>query len=214
MQKPAKFVFNNSFVQFLNRNRERIVLVGIGLVFLIFIGGGLYIQKHKNKLDPEPAAKVVVKSVPLNVQSQGTADKQGGKSTQQSEAFFLRPSPEELLQQLASMENLNETVADAKITGLRVLWPVYYFSHQDAGAGKVTLLLDVSEDGFGVLIQSEVELSAYPALASLQAGQKVWAGGEILAVDPSGTGTIHLKIEHLGTDEEPSLPAGDKPTEQ
>jgi hypothetical protein len=214
MKKMAKNFSNNTFIQFVNRNRERMALAGVGFVFLLFVGGGLYIQKHKNKLDTVPPDKAAMKSVSLNVRPQGAAKQQESGSAQQSESFFLRPSPDELLQQLASMENLNETVADAKITGLRVLWPVYYFSHQDEGAGKATLLLDVSEDGFGVLIQSEVELSAHPSLANLQAGQKVWIGGEILAVDPAGTGTIYLRTEHLGTSEEQSLPAGVQPSEQ
>lgn len=214
MKKLATNISSNTFVQFLNRNKERMALVGVGFVFLLFVGGGLYIQKHKNRQDSEPPDKAAVKTVALNVRPQGASEKQEGESTQQSASFFLRPSPDELLQQLASMENLNETVADAKITGLRVLWPVYYFSHQDEGAGKATLLLDVSEDGFGVLIQSEVELSAYPSLANLQAGQKIWIGGEILAVDPAGTGTIYLRTEHLGTSEEQSLPAGVQTAEQ
>ena len=201
----AKNIFNNTVVQFLKRNRERVALLGVGLVFLMFVGGGLYLQK-KHRIEKQPV-ETVPKSVELKVR-QEEADKQAGEPTQQSAPFYLRPSPDELLQQLASMENLNENVAVAKFTGLKVLWPVYYFSYQDAGGGKATLLLDVSEDGFGVLIESEVELSAYPTLNTLQAGQKIWIGGEILAVDPAGTGTIYLKVEHLGFNEEQPLPAG------
>lgn len=208
----AKIVFNNTFVQFLNRNRERVALLGVGLVFLLFVGGGLYLQK-KNKIEKEPI-ETVPKTVELTVRQKEEANKQAGEPSQQSAPFYLRPSPDELLQQLASMENLNENVADAKFTGLKVLWPVYFFSYQDAGDGKATLLLDVSEDGFGVLIESEVELSAYPSLNTLQAGQKIWIGGEILAVDPAGTGTISLKAEHLGFNEEQPIPAGIVPTKK
>lgn len=210
-KKMAKNIFNNTIVQFpivqfLKRNRERVALLGVGLVFLLFVGGGLYLHK-KHKVEKEPV-ETVPKTVELNVRQKEEADKQAGEPTRQSAAFHLRPSPDELLQQLASMENLNENVAVAKFTGLKVLWPVYFFSYQDAGSGKATLLLDVSEDGFGVLIESEVELSAYPALNTLAAGKKIWIGGEILAVDPAGTGTIYLKVEHLGFNEEQPLPAG------
>ncbi|EKD37546.1 MAG: hypothetical protein ACD_75C01094G0010 [uncultured bacterium] len=203
----AKNIFNNTFGQFLKRNRARVALLGVGLVFLLFVGSGLLYFQKKHRIEKEPI-ETVPKSVELNVRQKEGADKQAGEPARQSAPFFLRPSPDELLQQLASMENLNENVAAAKFTGLKVLWPVYYFSSQDAGGGKATLLLDVSENGFGILIESEVELSAYPSLNTLQAGQKIWIGGEILAVDPAGTGTIFLKVEHVGFNEEQPLPAG------
>lgn len=209
----AKKYFNNTFVQFLNRNRERVALLCVGLIVLLFVGGGLYLQK-KGRIEKEPPIETVPKKVELKVQQKGEAGEQTGQPTKQIESFYLRPSPDELLQQLASMENLNENVADAKFTGLRVLWPVYYFSYQDVGGGKATLLLDVSADGFGVLLESEVELTAYPALNTLQAGQKIWIGGEILAVDPSGTGTIYIKAEHLGFSEAQPFAAGMAATEQ
>lgn len=179
------------------------VFLGIALIFLLSISG-LFLQK---KQQVETEQTVMPKSVELKVgQKKGSEER--GENGVQKESFVLRPLPDELLQQFASMENLNESAADAKFTGMRVLWPVYYFANQDMGGGKTNLLLDVSEDGFGVLIESEVELSAYPAIPTLQAGQKMWIGGEILAVDPSGTGTIHLKAEHLQFSEEQQFQAG------
>ncbi len=196
---------NNVFVQFLKRNRERVALLGVGLAFILFISGGFFLQKKQGVDKEQPQ---IPKAVQLKVgQERAKGQRQDGSGGQEP-PFFLRPLPEELLQQLASMENLNGNLAEARFTGLRVLWPVYYFDNQDAGAGKSTLLLDVSEDGFGVLIESEVELSAYPDVNLLQVGQKIWIGGEILAVDPSGTGTIYLKTDYLQLNDEQPFQTG------
>lgn len=197
--------FTNAFGQILKNNRKRIVLiVGVGAALLLCVGGGLYVQKRHGIEKDNPSAP---KTVELKVGQEAKGGKDG-KHAPQPATFLLHPLPDELLQQLASMENLNENVADAKFTGLRVLWPVYFFDNQDAGAGKTTLLLDVSEDGFGVLIESVVELSAYPAINTLKTGQKIWIGGEILTVDPSGTGTIYLKTEHLQFNDEQPFQTG------
>lgn len=212
LKKMAKNIFNNTVVQFLRRYRKRGALLGGGLVFVLLVGGGLSLLK--NRLEKTPPIETVPTTVELNVRQKEAAHEQAGEGTQQSASFSLSPSPDELFQQLASMENLNENVADAKFTGLRVMWPVYYFSYQDAGGDKATLLLDAAEDGFGVLIESEVELSAYPALNTLHTSQKIWIAGEILAVDPSGTGTIYLKTEHLRFSEEQPFPAVIKPTKK
>ena len=95
------------------------------------------------------------------------------------------------------MENLNEEVINAKFTHLPVLWPGYFFTLQEAEDGRVSVVLDVSEDGFGVVIVSEVDLNLYPQLRELTSGTKIWIGGEILAVDRAGTGTIYLKTEQF-----------------
>jgi hypothetical protein len=127
----------------------------------------------------------------------------------QSASFSLKPSPDELLQQLTSLENFNEDVLAAKYSGLRVLWPGYFFVLQLKEGSKATLVLDVAEDGFGVVIESEVDTTVYPQLRDLQPGKKLWIGGEIIAVDRSGTGTIYLRIEHLKFGDEP-IPAASR----
>ena len=84
-----------------------------------------------------------------------------------------------------------------------MLWPVYYFSVEEAEGGE-SLLLDISEDGFGVEVRGNVNRADYPPLDGLKAGDKIWVAGEIEAVDPSGTGTVYLKIELLDfTDDGP-----------
>lgn len=184
-----------SVIEFLKKHKERAALIGLGFAFLLFIGGGIYLQKV-NQREKAPLAVVSPTKIELKTaqssERQGKTEANAGKTT-----YFLKPSPAELLEQLASMENLNETVIDAKFENLPVLWPAYFFTLQETDDGKVNLLLDVSEDGFGVVLESAVDLNVYPHLRKLTSGEKIWIGGEILAVDRSGTGTIYLKTDQL-----------------
>jgi hypothetical protein len=129
----------------------------------------------------------------------GAREQAAGEST----AFFLEPSPNQLLQQLTSLENLNEGAVEGKYVGLRVLWPAYFFTLEEGQGSKRTLVLDVDENGFGVILESEVDIAAYPQLTTLEVGKKLWIGGEIQAVDRTGTGTVLLKAENLIFDGDP-----------
>ncbi len=194
-----------SLIGFIKKHKERVSLLGVGLAFLIFIGGGLYLQKN-NKREKEPAVTAFPVSVELK-----TPQKENGKrvdeSTVPTSTYFLSPSPDELLDQLASMEGLTEAVVNEKFSNLSVLWPAYFFNLQTTEGGQKILLLDVSENGFGVVIESVIEPLLYPQLQELGSGKKIWIGGQILAVDPAGTGTIYLKTKQLSIGTEAPLSA-------
>lgn len=190
-------------IDFLKKHKERVTLVGMGIAFLFFVVGGIYLQK-KNRQEKEILPEVVPKTVELKVQKQGEDEKRIA-SVGKVASFFLKPSPDELLAELASMENLNKDVVNAKYSYLRVMWPAYFFILEKTEAGKATVLLDVSEDGFGVIIRSEIETVSHPQLLELAEGEKVWIAGEILAVDLSGTGTIYLETEHITIGGDPPI---------
>lgn len=181
--------------EFLKKHKERVSLVGVGLAFLLFIGCGIYLQKH-NQREKAPLAALSPISIELKTEQKAKGQRTSNpRTTKQS--YFLKPSPGELLEQLTSMENLNEDVVNAKFSRLPVLWPAYFFALKETEDGRTRLLLDVSEDGFGVVLESEVDLGTYPRLRELISGEKIWIGGEVLAVDRMGTGTIYLKTGQL-----------------
>jgi hypothetical protein len=184
------------------------MLAAAGLTFVLLAGGGVLLQQH-NRDQQEALLHAAPKTVELKLPEK---KEEGGQaeSSSQATAFHLQPSPDELLQQLTSLENLNEDVIAAKFSGLRVLWPVYFFNIEETEGGKATILLDVSEDGFGMVIESEVDTSAYPQLRGLPIGKKIWIGGEILAVDQSGTGTVYLRTEHLTFSDAAPVAAGSR----
>lgn len=163
----------------------------------------MYLQKS-NTGDKEILPKVSPVSVQLKTEQKDKGQK-ATESAAETTSYFLKPSPEELLKQLASMDNLNADVIDEKITQMPVLWQAYFFSLRETEDGRKTILLDVSKDGFGVVIESEADLDLYPQLQEFAVGEKVWIGGKILAVDPAETGRIYLKTEQLKTDAEASF---------
>jgi hypothetical protein len=198
-------------LDFLKKHKERVTLIGVGFAFLLFVGGGIYLQ-DKNMQGNQPVTDASTKTVKLKVSPQ-TEGQKNTKSPATTTAFFLRPSADELLAELAAMENLNKDVVNSKFSYLRVLWPAFFFTLEQDEAGQTTMLLDVSEDGFGVQIQSEVDVGAFPQLLELTTGEKMWLGGEILAVDPNGTGTIYIKTEHISFGDEPPLTLPEPKTE-
>ncbi len=194
---------------FIRKYKKRVIFVGVALVFTLLVGVGVSLQK-KTRSGKEFQPESPPKTVELRLQSK-KADAGETTDVPQSASFSLKPLPDELLQQLTSLENFNEDVVAAKYSGLRVLWPGYYFTLQSIEGSKATLVLDVAEDGFGVVIESDVDTATYPQLGDLESGKKLWIGGEILAVDRSGTGTIYLKTEHLNFGDAPTPPANRQP---
>ena len=181
-------------INFLKKHNERATIVGLGLGFIVFVGLGIYLQKKDSKEKEIPPAKEPTQIVLEVKQDQKSSNK--NSTTKKTSSFFLRPSPAELLEQLSSMEYLQESVAQSKLKNLRVLWQVYYFSVESVD-GRDFLALDISEDGFGVEVRGNINSADYPQLNGLKTGEKIWVAGEIEAVDPSGIGIIYLKIELL-----------------
>lgn len=188
---------------FLKRNKERVILYGVLVAFFIVVGSGYFLRGGR-KQELEQTKEAIPKAVALQVRQgvEGSAQEQGAT---ESTPFFLEPSPDQLLQQLTSLENLNEGAVEGRYVGLRVLWPAYFFTLEEGQGSKRSLVLDVDEDGFGVILESEVDPAAYPQLTTLEVGEKLWIGGEIQAVDRAGTGTVFLKVENIIFDGDPTV---------
>lgn len=188
-------------IDIIKKHKERAALIGVAAAFLIFIAGGIYLQKN-NKRERETLS--VVAPVTVELKTKQTDDSQSAtKPLAANTTYFLKPSPEELFEQLAAMENLNADVIDEKISQMPVLWPAYFFALRQGEDGRMVVVLDVSEDGFGVVLESAVDLGLYPQLLDLARGEKIWIGGKILAVDPAGTGTVYLETDQLRIGAEP-----------
>lgn len=188
-----------SLISFIKKYNERATIIGLGLGLVFFVGCGLYLQKRNSHEKEKPPPVEPIK-IELLVEDKETSDDAKGSAAKTS-TFFLEPSPAALLEQLADMENLQEDVAQAKLKHLRVLWSVYFFSIESIEEG-LGLLLDISEDGFGAEVRGTVNSDDYPQLQELLPGDKLWVAGEIVGVDPSGTGTVYLNIEVLDFSED------------
>jgi hypothetical protein len=192
-------------IDFIRKHKERVALIGVVAAFLIFIVGGIYLQKNNKR---EREILPVAAPVTVQLKTKKTDDSHSAtKPLAANTTYFLKPSPEELFEQLAAMENLNADVINEKISQMPVLWPAYFFALRPGEDGRMVVVLDVSEDGFGVVLKSAVDLGLYPQLLDLVRGEKIWIGGKILAVDPAGTGTVYLETDQLRIgDEPPFLP--------
>jgi hypothetical protein len=188
---------------FLKRNKERVILYGVLVAFFVVVGSGYFLRGGR-KQELEQTKEAVPKAVALQVR-QGVEGSVQAQGATESTPFFLEPSPNQLLQQLTSLENLNEGAVEGRYVGLRVLWPAYFFTLEEGRGGKRSLVLDVDEDGFGVILESEVDPAAYPQLTTLEVGKKLWVGGEIQAIDRAGTGTVFLKVESIIFDGDPTV---------
>jgi hypothetical protein len=182
-------------IAFIRNYWERIVLLLVTTLFFLLVGSGVYLQKRNNE-----ELKISIKTPPANVQIQLTQ-----KNVSQSRdiaspsptSFYLKPLPGELLEQIANLDSLDEKVATGKFSGLPVMWEVYFFSFEKLENNAGTVHLDVSEDGFGVIVVCDADVDEFPEITEIERGKKIWVAGEILSVDPSGTGTIYLKTDYL-----------------
>lgn len=186
-------------IRLLKKHKERATLIGLGLGLAVFVGSGIYLQKKNNK-DKEAPREAAATKIELQVTEKATVGKNTAPSKKTS-SFFFRPSPAELLEQLSGMENLQEDVAQSKFASLPVLWQVFFFNVEQLEGGEV-ILLDITEDGFGIQVRGKINSSDYPYLEEVKRGEKIWVAGKILAVDPSGTGTVYLDIELLDFSQE------------
>lgn len=195
----------NKVLEFIKDRKERIALIGVIVICILAVGGGIILQKTRRpakEFQPDSASKTMEQKLPQKKEGVSPTE-----NVSQVAPFSRTPLPDELLQQLASLENFNEDAQEAKYTGLRVIWSTYFFSLQKTTGNKATLVLDVDENGFGVVIEGEIDTQAYPQVRDLDPGEKLWVGGAIQTVDRSGTGTIYLKIEHIKVGDDPTVPA-------
>lgn len=184
------------FIAVLNRHRERVAIVGVIVVFFLLIGGGLYLQGKKRAGEVRPMEQTT-RLVELSA-AEPAPDRAAQPEKGSVGGYSLTPSATELLDLLVSLEGLTPDVQESRLQELRVLWPLYFFRREAASERWTRLSFDAAEDGFGAMIECEVEISLYPQVLQLSLGEKVWVGGVIVAADLTGTGTIYLDLDYLG----------------
>jgi hypothetical protein len=112
--------------------------------------------------------------------------------------FSREPPPDELTRKMEVMDEQERKTEEKKFAELRVVWPLYFFKIVKRGQDTATVMLDASEDGFGVIIVTEINLQRYPGIAASQPGDRIWIAGQISNVDTHGTGQIVLISEYVG----------------
>ncbi len=181
-------------VDWIKKNKDWLMAVGGLGVFIIALSFlGFFFQGNSKK----PAEVKEVQSVEKVQLTVGDKKENSTAKTPQTASFFLKPSPSEIMAKFTELDSHQLKAEAKKLPGLRVMWPTYFFSILNEEAGITTLLLDTTEDGFGVTIACNVSSSKYPKIQKLLRGDKLWVAGEITGVDTEGVGQILISTEHL-----------------
>ena len=187
------------------KRKELFILIGMLLAFIILITiTSLFFSRQSDKTEkPKKEPTLVEGTVSNGKQIAPVKDLLPESEKIGSEAFFLKPSADEVLSEL---RNANEMLQQPPETSpvMKVMWPGYFFSLTEDIAGATILQLDIEESGFGVILFCTVKLADYPEIKELKKGVKIWVAGEITAIDPEGTGTVFINVEYIRFDEGPS----------
>lgn len=181
----------------LQAKRDVIIAGLIIAAVLLAISIGMRMQQ-KYQVRQQKAEELLRVPEKVRLGSSPQPATEGGQPRQTGATlFFLKPSPDEVLSLIKESGNVSLPAANQKYTGMKVMWPVYFFQILKQETSQASLLFDVSEDGFGVTIRTEIDTSRFPQILTLQRGTKIWLAGEIMGVDAAGTGTVYLLTEEV-----------------
>lgn len=183
-------------MDWIKKHKDRVLAASILLFFVLLVAfSSLFFSGKKNE---ESDTQVADEVTQIDISTpQETAKEDSAKPSPKSTSFFLRPTANELLEQLSDLKYHEFKKEMKELPGLRVMWPAYFFSSEMTDPTHIKLILDTSEDGFGVVLVTEINTGEHPEIVSLEKGQKIWLAAEIIGVDPTGTGQILLATEHI-----------------
>ncbi|MDJ0624357.1 MAG: hypothetical protein QNJ17_15440 [Desulfocapsaceae bacterium] len=200
-------------MDWLKKNKDWLITLGVfGFFGILLVFTSVFFGKNGQEQSLEPIIEEEVKfDLPTDKQD-GNADTADNNEPYQTTSFFLKPSPEELLTKLESLSYQEFRKETKKLPGLRIMWPAYFFSIVKVENEKAQVMLDASEDGFGVILVTEIDTAQYPEILQKKQGEKIWLAAEITGVDPTGTGQFFLNTEYVRFDDykpnlKPSPPA-------
>lgn len=196
----------------IHEKRDILVIILIIVVVLVLFTIGMNMQKNYGiRKRAEEEARRPPEKVTLQAERSSTGGKAGNENDGQTggtaagdsgaATYYLKPSAEELMSLIRESGQTQLPQESQQYSGFRVMWPCYFFQVLKQEGSRATVLLDVSEDGFGATIVTDLDTQRYPEVLGLQRGQKIWLAGEIVGVDGTGTGTIHIISEEVRFEE-------------
>jgi len=188
------------FKDWMLKNREWLITVAVFSVFLIILLIYTLFFKSSTNHNTQQTKQQTTYTIPADQRQESNSGSSNSKALQSS-SFLLHPGPAELLEKLEGLSHSEFNQETRELPGLKVMWPAYFFSIKEIKDNIAEVILDASEDGFGVLLLTQIDTTTYPEIMSLERGTKIWLAGEITGVDPSGTGQIILATEHMRFDD-------------
>ena len=186
----------------IRQKRDMIIVVLTVIIVLLLIVIGTRMQKdHGMRQRAEEEATRIPEKVTFAPPKQVGEGGQKRSSKAATTSYFLRPTAEEMLTLIRDLGQAQLPQQNQKYAGFSVMWPCYFFQVQKEEGGRATVLFDVSEDGFGATIVTDIDTTRFPEILLTERGKKVWIAGEIIGVDPTGTGTIHILSDEIRFEE-------------
>ncbi len=199
-------------VEWIKANKELILgsAGAIGFLIILALLGVLFQGGNDNAKDENEEIKVMEKVEIISQNKNANSGSDGGEGSKQPESntYFLEPSASELVEKLENLDPVSLDEKTKEFPGLKVMWPLYFFSLTEKKDGSTQLLLDVSEDGFGITVVCDVDVNKYPQIYDVKEGDVLWIAGEITGLVPEGTRQFHIKTEQIrfgGTVEQPPV---------
>ena len=186
-------------VTWLRRNKDWLITLAVFLFFAFILL--LYNVLFKNQSREKIPVETQKPTFELPADQSSAADGQPGEKTLETTSFFLSPSPSELFEKLENLSQLEFKQQTKDLPGLKVMWPAYFFSVRGVEDRQAEILLDASENGFGVTLVTTVDTTRYPEILTLERGKKIWLAAEITGVDPQGTGQFYLDTDYMRFDD-------------
>lgn len=189
-------------MDWIKKNKDWLITLAVFLFFAVLLSISSIFFKGNGKKDmPLPKIEEEARfELPSNPDA-AAGDSTDGLQQPQTTSFFLRPSPSELLGKLEGLDYQQFKKETKNLPGLRIMWPAYFFSIIEVKDQKASIMLDSSEDGFGVILVTEIDIIDYPEILKLEKGKKIWLAAEITGVDPTGTGQFFLSTEYVRFDD-------------
>lgn len=189
-------------MDWIKKNRDLLITVGVfGFFGILILITSVFFRGGNTKEEELPTIKEEVKIEIPAEQLSNSAVMTEDAEEHQTHSFFLKPSPGELLTKLEGLSHQEFRRETKELPGLRIMWPAYFFSITQVKNNRAEVLLDASEDGFGVMLLTEINTEEYPEILNRKQGDKIWLAAEITAVDPTGTGAFSLKTEYVRFDD-------------
>ncbi|MDR3088425.1 MAG: hypothetical protein LBU39_01230 [Desulfobulbaceae bacterium] len=164
------------------KKKEMLIIAGVLLATIILFIIALLWRGGGGGTRPAPE----VSSVKVENHSEN-----GDTST----TFLVQPGPTELMAAMATTSEAELPLDLSQYQNTRVLWPLYFFRIREARGNTVQAMFDSNADGFGVSVQAEIDARRFPEIKEAPIGRRVWLAGELVAVDPSGTGSVRMKAD-------------------
>jgi len=201
-------------LNWLTTHKRWLIPTGLASILIfMFFSVTLHLQHRRQQVQEEAMAVKVAADIAERAaqKTQKTADSPPADlppemiPEKEIPLYVRQPSPSEVTGRIEGTDSYGRKAEEDKLKALQIVWPLYFFSIMKRDQETARVMLDASENGFGVIVVTDISLKKYPGILSSRPGDRIWLAGRISAIDTQATGQIGLVTDYLGfADNHPS----------